>query len=197
MPPDAPAPTPDAPPRPARVPLFELFVVFLKIGTLAIGGGTQAFLYRDLVEVKKWVDDRTYVTGLAIAQVLPGANPVNVALYFGNKLGGGMGATLAVFGMVVPAFCIILIAGYAYRQLQHFPATHFILLGAAAVGISATLAMTLKISRKMERNIVTIVLALATFIAVGVLRFPTVPVVLIVVPLSILIFYVMERRRAG
>jgi chromate transporter len=154
-------------------------------------------MYRDLVDVKKWIDDKVFVTGLAIAQVLPGANPVNLALYFGQKLGGGSGATAAVLGMVVPAFCIILAAGYAYRQLQHYPATHFILLGAAAVGISATLAMAIKISKKIDRNWATILLGLATFISVGVLRFPMVPVVGVVVPLSILIFYMMERRRAG
>jgi chromate transporter len=202
MPPDAIAPTPDAPTpelpsTPARVPLFELFVVFLKIGTLAIGGGGQAFLYRDIVEVKKWVTERDYVVGLAIAQVLPGANPVNLAVYFGQKLGGGMGSIAAVFGMVVPAFCIILAAGYAYRHLQQYPATHFILLGAAAVGISATLAMSFKISTKIDRNIATILLGLATFIAVGILRFPMVWVVMVTVPLSILYFYLQERRNAG
>ena len=64
------------------------------------------------------MDDRTYVTGLAIAQVLPGANPVNVALYFGQQaVAAGWAPRLAVFGMVVPAFCIILMAGFAYRQL--------------------------------------------------------------------------------
>jgi chromate transporter len=194
---DTPAPTPEASTPSAHVPLFELFVIFLKLGTLAIGGGVQAFMYRDLVEVKKWIDDKAYVTGLAIAQVLPGANPVNLALYFGKKLGGGPGAIAAVFGMVVPAFCIILTAGYAYRQLSIYPATHFILLGAAAVGVSATLAMGIKIAKKIDRNWATILLGLSTFVAVGVLRFPMVPVVCVVVPLSIFIFYMMERRRAG
>jgi len=193
---DAPNPTPDVPTQPAHVPLFELFLIFLKLGSMAIGGGSQAFMYRDLVEVKKWIDDKAYVTGLAIAQVLPGANPVNLALYFGKKLGGGPGAIAAVFGMVVPAFCIILMVGYAYRQLSVYPATHFILLGAAAVGVAATLAMGIKIAKKIDRNWATVLLALSTFLAVGVLRFPMVPVVCVVVPLSIFIFYMMERPRA-
>jgi chromate transporter len=127
--------------------------------------------------------------------VLPGANPVNLALYFGQKLGGGPGAIAAVFGMVVPAFCIILAVGYAYRQLQGYPATHFILLGAAAVGISATFAMGFKIVKKLDRNWATILIGLSTFVAVGVLRFPMVPVVAVVVPLSILIFYMREQPR--
>ena len=192
---DASSPTPDASLPPGRVPLFELFVVFLKLGTLSIGGGSQAFMYRDLVDVKRWIDDKAFVTGLAIAQVLPGANPVNLALYFGQKLHGGLGATAAVFGMVVPAFCIILMAGYAYRLLAHYPATHFILLGAAAVGVAATLAMGIKIAQRLDRNWATILIGLVTFGAVGVLRLPMVPVVCAVVPASILIFYLMERRR--
>ena len=63
---DGSLPTPDASMPPARVPLFELFVVFLKIGTLAVGGGSQAFMYRDLVEEKRWIDDKAFLTGLAI-----------------------------------------------------------------------------------------------------------------------------------
>ena len=191
---DASLPTPDASIPPARVPLFELFLVFLKLGTLAIGGGSQAFMYRDLVEVKRWIDNKAFVTGLAIAQVLPGANPVNLALYFGQKLRGGSGATAAVFGMVVPAFCIILMAGYAYRQLAHYPATHFILLGAAAVGVSATLAMGIKIAKRLDRNWATILIGLVTFGAVGVLRLPMLPVICVVVPASILIFYLRGGR---
>ena len=194
---DASSPTPEASIPPGRVPLLELFLVFLKLGTLAIGGGSQAFMYRDLVDVKRWIDDKAFVTGFAIAQVLPGANPVNLALYFGQKLHGGLGATAAVFGMVVPAFCIILMAGYAYRQLAHYPATHFILLGAAAVGVAATLAMGIKIAQRLDRNWATILIGLVTFGAVGVLRLPMVPVVCVVVPLSVFIFYMMGRRNAG
>ena len=119
---------------------------------------------------------------------------MNLALYFGQKLRGGLGATAAVFGMVVPAFCIILLVGYVYRQLAHYPATHFILLGAAAVGMAATLAMGIKIAARLDRNWATILIAFVTFGAVGVLRLPMVPVVSVVVPAGILIFYLMERH---
>lgn len=178
-----------------HVPLLELLGVFLRLGILAIGGGVQAYMYRELVDIKRWIDEKAYLTGLAIAQVLPGANPVNLALYFGLKLGGGLGATVAVLGMVVPAFCIILAMGFTYRQFAQHPATHYILLGAASVGVAATLAQGIKISRRMDRDWVTIGVGVVTFVAVGLLRLPMVPVVVVVVPLSIVLFYVMERRR--
>jgi chromate transporter len=189
--------TPADPPQPPQVPLLELLGVFLRLGILAIGGGVQAFMYRDLVEIKRWIDEKAYLTGFAIAHVLPGANPVNMALYFGLQLRGGIGATVAVLGMVLPAFCIILAMGYAYRQLAGFSSTHSILLGVAAVGVAATLAMGIKIAGRLERNWPTILIALVTFATVGLLRWPMVPVVLVVVPLSVLLAYWMERRRAG
>lgn len=197
MPPDTSLNSTEPVSAPPHVPLLELLGVFLRLGILAIGGGVQAYMYRDLVEIKKWIDEKAYLTGFAIAQVLPGANPVNLALYFGLQLRGGPGATVTVLGMVVPAFCIILAMGYAYRQFAGHPAMHFILVGVASVGVAATLAQGIKISRRMDRNWVTIAVALATFVTVGIFRLPMVPVVLVVVPISILLFYVMERRRAG
>jgi chromate transporter len=186
-------------PTPAKphVPLLELLVVFLRLGILAIGGGVQAFMYRDLVEIKKWISEKEYLTGFAIAQVLPGANPVNLALYFGLQLRGGPGASAAVLGMVVPAFCIILAMGFAYRQFAGHSAVHFILVGVASVGVAATLAQGIKIAKRIDRDWLTIAAAVITFAAVGIFRLPMVPVVLVVVPLAILLFYLMERRRAG
>jgi chromate transporter len=197
MPPDTSATGSESAPTPPQVPLLALLGVFLRLGILAIGGGVQAFMYRDLVEIKRWIDEKGYLTGFAIAQVLPGANPVNLALYFGLQLRGGPGAAVAVLGMVVPAFCIILAMGFAYRQFASYPATHFILVGVASVGVAATLAMGIKISTRIERNWLTIVVAIATFAAVGLFRLPMVPVVLIAVPVSIVLAYVRERRRAG
>ncbi|MEX0751654.1 MAG: chromate transporter [Xanthobacteraceae bacterium] len=196
MPPETPAKA-DETPQPPQVPIVQLLGVFLRLGILAIGGGVQAYMYRELVDLKRWVDEKTYLTGFAVAQVLPGANPVNLALYFGLHLRGGLGATVAVLGMVVPAFCIILGMGYAYRQLAHFPATHFILVGVASVGVAATLAMGIKIAKRMDHTWNTVLIGLVTFGLVGVLRLPMVPVVLVVVPASILLAYWVERRRAG
>jgi hypothetical protein len=54
--------------------------------------------------------------------------------------------------------------------------------------------MGIKIATRLDRNWAAIFIALVTFGAVGVLRLPMVPVVGAVVPASILIFYLMDRR---
>ncbi|MDB5643631.1 MAG: chromate transporter [Hyphomicrobiales bacterium] len=174
----------------------QVLLSFLKIGGSAFGGSTQALIFREVVDRRQWMSEQQFLTGQAIAQVLPGANPVNLALYVGLQVRGGLGATAAVLGMIAPAFCIILVMGFAYRELSGQPATHFVLGGVAAAGVGATLAMGFKIVRKMPRKIWPAAIALAVFAAIGFFRLPMIPVVLIAVPLSIAAAY-FDARRAG
>ena len=177
-------------------PFSQVLYSFLKIGGSAFGGSTQALVFREVVDHRRWMTAEQFLTGQAIAQVLPGANPVNLALYVGLKVRGGIGALAAVLGMIIPSFCIILLMGFAYRELSGQPATHFVLGGVAAAGVGATLAMGFKIVRKMPRKIWPAAIALTIFAAIGFFRLPMIPVVLVGVPLSILAAYI-DGRRAG
>lgn len=177
---------------------LELFYVFLYVGLTSFGGSSSAWMHREIVERRKLMDDDAFMTGLTIAQVLPGANPVNMSLYLGMQLRGRWGAVLAVIGMVFPAFCVILVLGFLYRSFGHLHFVQIILGGMAAVGIGATLALGVKAaSRRAMHKIVPVMLASITFITVGLLRWPMVPVVIALVPASIALAYVMEKRKAG
>src|ERR1700735_2051181 len=92
--------------------LLPLLAMFVRLGTLTFGGSIQAWVHREVVERLGWIDNRTFLSGLTVAQVLPGANPVNIAVYVGLHLRGAAGAAVAVFGMIVPAFCVTLCLGY-------------------------------------------------------------------------------------
>lgn len=177
-----------------KATLAEVFWSFLKIGGSAFGGSTQAMVHREVVERRRWVDDEAFLAGLAVSQVLPGANPVNLALYMGLKARGGPGAIVAVTAMIIPAFCIIMLMGFAYRQYSGLPITHFILGGVAAVGIGATLSVGAKVASKLPRNYWTIAIGVAVFVAVGLLRWPMLPVVAVAVPLSIAVAWFSARE---
>lgn len=178
-----------------RAELLDIFWTFLKVGLTSFGGSSRAIMHSESVERHKWLDEKDFLAGFAISQVLPGANPVNLALYIGLKARGGRGATIAVCGMVVPAFCVIMAFGFLYRQFGGLPATHFVLEGVAAAGVGATLAVGLKVTSKLPRDVLTIVVSLAVFATVGVLHWPLVPVVLVSVPASIVAAYVQEEMR--
>ena len=181
------------PARPA-VGLLPLLGTFVRLGAMTFGGSVQSWVHREVVERLGWIDNKAFLSGLTVAQVLPGANPVNIALYVGLKLRGGIGAAVAVVGMVVPAFCVILCLGYFYRSYGHLAVVHFVLAGLAASGVGATLTMGIKVARRLPRNLITALIALTVFFVVGVLRWPMIPVVAVAIPTSIAVAFFANRR---
>ena len=179
--------------RPA-VGLLQLLGTFVRLGAMTFGGSVQSWVHREVVERRGWIDNKAFLSGLTVAQVLPGANPVNIALYVGLKLRGGVGAVVAVVGMVVPAFCVILCLGYFYRSYGHLAVVHFVLAGLAASGVGATLTMGIKVARRLPRNLMTALIALSVFFVVGVLRWPMIPVVAVAIPASIAVAFLANRR---
>ena len=99
-----------------HVPLLELMGVFFRVGITSFGGSTAAWLYRELVERRGWLDEDHFLTALTLAQVLPGANPVNLSIYVGSQLRGGIGGAAAALGMIGPPFCIILARSRSRRR---------------------------------------------------------------------------------
>jgi chromate transporter len=176
-----------APALPAALDIsfWQLFLCFVKVGVTSFGGSTQAWIYRAVVEDRRWLTETDFLAGVTIAQILPGANPVNLSLYVGQRMRGWRGALIATLGMVAPAICIVLLAGALYAKLAHYPLTHFLLIGIATVGVGATLAAGLKVARKIERRPAIIVIGLLTFFAVGILHWSMVPVVLLLAPVRI------------
>jgi chromate transporter len=189
---EKPADRPDA----ARGSATDVLMSFLKIGGSAFGGSTQAMVFREVVDRRQWMNEEQFLVGQAIAQVLPGANPVNLALYMGLKVAGGLGAAAAVFGMVIPAFCIIMAMGFAYQEFSSLPVTSFVLHGVAAAGVGATVSQGLKTTRKLPKRASTLIVGLTIFVTIGLLRWPMIPVVLVAVPVSILWAYLDQRRAA-
>lgn len=179
--------------RPA-VGLPQLLATFIRLGTVTFGGGLQSWIHRETVDRLGWVDEETFLSGMTVARVVPGANGVNVALYIGFKLRGAMGAAAAVMGMIVPAFCVILCLGYLYRRFGHLAPVHFVLAGLAAAGVGATLTMGIKVGRRLPRDLTTSLTAAAVFALVGVLRLPMIPVVLGLIPISVGLALLAERK---
>ena len=63
----------------------------------------------------------------------------------------------------------------------------------AASGVGATLNMAIKISRRLPRDVVTLMIAVLVFLASTIMRWPMVPIVAIAVPLSVGAAYLMRK----
>src|SRR2546423_11999425 len=167
-----------------QIPLSALIAVFFRVGITSFGGSTAAWLYRETVERRAWLDEKGFVTALTLCQVLPGANPVNLSIYVGAQLRGGLGGAVAAIGLIFPPFCVILALAFLYVRFGTSPLVHAVLLGLAAAGVGMTLSVGAKLARGVHKPF-PIVVAAALFATIGILHWPMVPVVLAVAPISI------------
>ncbi|MFC7688487.1 chromate transporter [Paeniroseomonas aquatica] len=97
-------PSPAAP----QAGLGEILRVFTSLGMASFGGGLAGWMHREVVEKRRWLSEEGFLAGVALGQVLPGANSVNLALYIGQQLRGVPGAAAAFLGMLGPPFLFIL-----------------------------------------------------------------------------------------
>lgn len=182
--------------EPPFVPLSAIFFAFFRLGLMTFGGAVQSWVHRDIIVNRRWLDEDAFITGIGIATVLPGANPVNIALYLGMRMRGGIGGATAVVGMVLPAFAVILLLGLAFQRLIGFPIVHFLLAGLAASGVGVTFFTAAKVALRLRRNLFNIAMGVFVFLASAVFRWPLMPVVAVTVPLSIAYAYWDARRAA-
>ena len=163
-----------------------LAAAFLTIALASFGGGLSAWAQRVLVERRRWLDQDEFLSALTLCRLLPGPNQVNMAVYVGTKFRGVPGALAAVVGLVVVPTAILLVLGELYFRYRQLPALDATLRGAVAAAAAMTIAMGLKVGTPLLRDPGGMVLALAAFVAVHVMRWPLVPVVAVLGPLGIL-----------
>ncbi|MFE0756380.1 chromate transporter [Inquilinus sp. NPDC058860] len=175
--------------------LGQIFLAFAKIGLTSFGGGLSGWMLREFVQNRRWVSEADFLNGLALAQAFPGVNVVNLSLWIGFRLRGGPGALAGVLGMIVPAMLVAIAAAAAFAEVAQYPSVHLALAGAAAAAVGLSLQMGVRAARRAARSAVPVAVIVATFLAIGVLRLPLLPVMAVLAPLSIA--YAAWRPRRG
>jgi chromate transporter len=179
-------------PRPqARLP--EILRVFTTLGLASFGGGLPGWMHREVVLKRNWMGEESFLAGLALGQVLPGPNSVNLALYIGQQLRGWPGAAMAFLGILGPPFLFILGLALLYGWAGGAAGLGVVLAGVAAAGLANSLTVGLRTARRM-RGAWPWVMAGLTFLAIGVLRLPMIPVVLVLIPASIALAWRASRH---
>jgi chromate transporter len=87
---------------------WELFLVFLKIGSLLYGSGyvLLAFMQTEFVDHRAWLTQTQLVDAISAGQFTPG--PVfSTAAFAGYVIDGWRGAALAAVGIFLPSFVFV------------------------------------------------------------------------------------------
>jgi chromate transporter len=176
--------------------LATIAIAFASISSTAFGGGQKASVRQQVLD-RGWMDKERFMDGLEIAQVLPGPNILNLAIYCGQRVRGVPGAIAAFVGASLPPFAIVLVAGALYFRFAANPWVHGALLGCAAGALGLTIGNALELTWDERTDWVKLALIAITALTVSMLKMPLLLVLVIFGGLGIAREYVRSRNAAS
>src|SRR5262245_61069693 len=183
--------------KPAEpVSLLSLYRIFFMVGLTSFGGGLTAWFHREIVVVRKWMTDDEFFTGYSLAQILPGVNSTNMAVYIGQHLRGAVGAVTGLAGLLTAPFFIVIAASVTYNRLLDIPGFTAAMSGVATAAVGMIFRLGLTSAQKSLRHVPSLLVLIATFLAVGIMQWPLLPVILVLAPLSIAASWPWKKAQA-
>ncbi|HTB73146.1 MAG TPA: chromate efflux transporter [Polyangiaceae bacterium] len=126
------------------VPLKELALAFLRLGTTAFGGPTAhiAMMEEEFVRRRQWLTPDEFLDLVGLAGLVPGPSSTEVAILVGYRRAGWRGLLLAGTCFILPAAIIVTSLAWMYVHLGRLPAAGGVLMGIKPV-IVAVVAQAL------------------------------------------------------
>ena len=130
----------------APLSLLQLFLSFLKIGSVVFGSGyvLLAFLRTEFITHLHWLNEKQLIDAVAVGQFTPG--PVfTTATFIGYLLAGTRGAAVATIGIFLPGFVFVALSGPLLPRLRSSPLVAAALDGVVvgSLGLMAAVAWQL------------------------------------------------------
>jgi len=99
---------------------MQMFWVFSRLALQGFGG-VIAIAQRELVDRQRWLTAAEFLELLAVSQVLPGPNVVNLSLMLGDRHFGWRGVVASVGGMLLLPMLVVLAAAALYGHWSDLP----------------------------------------------------------------------------
>ncbi|HUN41739.1 MAG TPA: chromate transporter [Acetobacteraceae bacterium] len=179
-----------------RPTLLSLFTAFASIGIMSFGGGLAAWIRREIVQRREWLDDQQFLSGYALSQLVPGATNVNLTVFIGAQLRGVPGAIAAFVGLTALPVAIVFGLGLLYLHRSGLPgggAVGGVLAGMGAAAIGLNLGTGIRLGRLHIRRLIPFAVAAVIAVAIGVLGFPLLHVLAVMLPVSLALTWLDQR----
>ena len=174
---------------------LQLFLGMQQVALSSFGGGLSAWSERIVVEDRHWMSKEEFITGLTVARLFPGPNQINMAVYIGSRFHGLSGALVALLGILLLPFSLLLLLGLGYYYLHETLAVDRVLAGVITASAGMALSMGFKIAGAYTRDPVAMLLAGFSFIAMSVFHVRLVPLVLVAGPVAMAWYWPRGEQR--
>ena len=111
------------------VRLFELALIFLKLGTIAFGGPAAhiAMMEDEFVRKRHLITEEDFLDRVAAASLIPGPSSTEVGIFIGRSLRGTVGLVVAGGCFIIPAAVLVTVIAAAYVRFGSLPRVEGIL----------------------------------------------------------------------
>jgi chromate transporter len=168
----------------------ELFWVNTRLALRGFGG-VLPWAHRVYVQEQQWLDEAEFAELLALSQVAPGPNVVNLSIAMGDRYFGFRGAIASFFGMLSLPMITVFALAWLYAEQGQAAWMRAVLDGMAPVaaglilGMAAKLCLAMYKAHDIKRALLWLSVGALTFVATFALKFPVAQVVLVMAPICI------------
>ena len=187
----------DTPPAAGQPSLASLFISFVSIGMMSFGGGLAAWTRREVVQKRGWIDDKQFLSGYALSQLVPGATNVNLAVFIGTQMRGASGAIACFCGLTALPVVIVLGLGILYLSSQGHAGGAWLstaLSGMGAVAIGLNLGTGVRLARRNVNGMIPIVIVSIVTLSIGLFGLSLVQVLSAMMPVSLVAAWLTRPR---
>ena len=144
--------------------LANIFWLFAKAGAFVFGSGLAIvpFLYGELVETHRWLNDRQFLDAVAVAMITPGPVVITVA-FIGYLVGGPLGMTVAALGVFLPVYLFVVLPAPYFRRHRSQPVIKAFVEGVSAAATGAIAGAAYVLGTRALVDVWTAAIAAVTF----------------------------------
>lgn len=141
----------------SKTPLWELALVFGRLGSIAFGGPAAhiAQIELEVVQHRRWLSREKLLDLLSISNLIPGPNSTELVIHIGLEQAGWQGLIVAGTCFILPAMLLVWGLAIIYVEYQKLPAVGWLLYGVKPVIIAIIAQSLWKLGKSALKNIPT------------------------------------------
>ena len=153
--------------KPSKITyLKEVALLFLRLGATSFGGPAVyiAIMQRETVRNRQWLNDQEFLDMVGAANIIPGPNATEMALYLGLVRAGWFGYIAAGILFIIPGMLATLVLAWVYVAYGSVPQVGWVLYGVKPIVIAIVVQALWDLGRKAVKNPITAIVGIAVII---------------------------------
>jgi len=181
-------------------PTRDIAGTMLQLGATSYGGpAIMGIMQAELQQRRKWVTKETFLEGLAVANMVPGATATQLGIFLAYARGGWWSGLVGGLCFVMPAFVIMLGLTLVYARFGVTAFARDALYGLGPVVIGLFAVALYRLGQTAARTVPEAIIGITAAVASATTRIGIVAILVLAGCLGVLLFYrgqVIGRARA-